>query len=341
MEATLDVTTLVGYHYRIDDYYEVGREKIREYARAVQDFHPAHWKEAEAAVLGYSGLVAPTTFFSIVAMLANRRLFESVITGYEGFVQTDQVFELFKPVVSGERLTSDVELEAIRRIAGKDLLTVKNTFSDESGEVVHVMHTTVVGITGDDVDPGVGAAMAAVLMHGVDFGIGAGAPTAPVGPIEPAPVLPLSEVSRARTPRTALAFDEVAVGDELPPRTASLTRGDLVNYAGVSGDANPIHWNDSVAALTGLPDVIAHGMLTMGLGAGFLTEWLGDPGALTRYSVRLSSFTIVAADSIGSVEFSGRIKSLDPVNRTATVVIIAKSGGKKIFGLATAEVRLA
>ena len=55
----------------------------------------------------------------------------------------------------------------------------------------------------------------------------------------------------------------------------------LINYAGVSGDANRIHWDESIAKMAGLPDVIAHGMLTMGLGAGFVSEWSGDPGAVT------------------------------------------------------------
>ncbi|MFI5717143.1 fused (3R)-hydroxyacyl-ACP dehydratase subunits HadA/HadB [Nocardia sp. NPDC051750] len=336
---------LVGYRYRADDYYEVGREKIREYARAVQDFHPAHWSEDAAWELGHEGLVAPTTFVSIAAMLANRRLFDTVMTGYDVFVQTDQVFELHKPILTGDRLISDVELSAVRRVAGKDLLTITNTFTDRSGDVVHVMHTTVVGLTGQEVDAGVGDTIDGVVMHGIgtplwdsvtsDEGEGPAA--------EPAPGADprLSPVSRTRDLRTAIRFDDISAGHELTPRTVQLTRGDLVNYAGVSGDANPIHWHDGVAALAGLPDVIAHGMLTMGLGAGFVTDWLGDPGAILRYGVRLSNYTVVEARSAGTVEFTGRVKSVDPETRSAVVVIVAKSAGRKIFGLATADVRLA
>ena len=51
----------LGHYYQADDTYRVGREKVREYARAVQDYHPAHWNVAAAAELGYSGLVAPLT----------------------------------------------------------------------------------------------------------------------------------------------------------------------------------------------------------------------------------------------------------------------------------------
>ncbi|TLF77623.1 fused (3R)-hydroxyacyl-ACP dehydratase subunits HadA/HadB [Nocardia cyriacigeorgica] len=342
VEAAVDVAGLVGYRYRTEDYYEVGREKIREYARAVQDFHPAHWSEDAAAELGFAGLLAPTTFLSTAAMLANRRLLETVMTGFDMFVQTDQVFEMYQPVLTGDRLASDVELSSVRRIAGKDLLTITNTFIDQTGDIVQIMHTTVVGITGADVSADISATIERVVMSGLD--------TTPRTTDSPDPNMPatapdttagLSPISRTRLAHTALRFDDIAVGDELPARTVTLTRGDLVNYAGVSGDANPIHWHNEVAALAGLPDVIAHGMLTMGLGAGFVTGWLGDPAALLRYGVRLSNYAVIEADSAGAVEFTGRIKSVDPDTRTAVVVIVAKSGGRKIFGLATADVRLA
>ena len=107
----------------------------------------------------------------------------------------------------------------------------------------------------------------------------------------------------------------------------------------VAGDANPIHWDEDIAKLAGLPDVIAHGMLTMGLGAGFASSWSGDPGAVTRYAVRLSAPAIVSAAEGCDIEFSGRIKSLDPATRSGVVIVAAKSDGKKIFGLATLEMR--
>ncbi|NIL91900.1 hypothetical protein RhoFasSB10_04253 [Rhodococcus fascians] len=137
------------------------------------------------------------------------------------------------------------------------------------------------------------------------------------------------------------SFDDVSVGYELPERVVMLTRGDLVNYAGVSGDPNPIHWSDEVVRLAGLDNVIAHGMLTMGLGAGFVTSWLGDPGAVTEYNVRFTSSVYVSEDSAAAVEFSGKIKSVDADERTAVIAIVAKFDGKKIFGRATATVRLA
>jgi acyl dehydratase len=148
----------------------------------------------------------------------------------------------------------------------------------------------------------------------------------------------IAEGGTSRTPGTR-SFDDVKVGDELPVHHARLSRGDLVNYAGVAGDANPIHWDEGIARQAGLPDVIAHGMLTMGLGAGFASAWSGDPGAVSRYAVRLSAPAIVSAKEGADIEFSGKVKSLDPATRSGVVIVGAKSAGRKIFGLATLNVR--
>src|SRR6202046_1662927 len=101
-------------------------------------------------------------------------------------------------------------------------------------------------------------------------------------------------------------YDQAEPGTELPPRQYQVTRRDLVRYAGASGDFNPIHWNERHATSVGLPDVIAHGMLTMALAGRFLTEWAGDPGAVTQYDVRFSSPVVVPDDDKGAlVEISG------------------------------------
>lgn len=140
---------------------------------------------------------------------------------------------------------------------------------------------------------------------------------------------------------TRKQFSEISVGQDLPERTYELTRGDLVNYAGVSGDPNPIHWSDPVArTLAGLSDVVAHGMLTMGLGAGYVTGWSGDPGAITEYNVRFTSPVLVKETEPAKVDFTGKIKSMDPETKKAVVAITAKYDGKKIFGRAVATVQL-
>src|ERR1700712_2585774 len=137
-------------------------------------------------------------------------------------------------------------------------------------------------------------------------------------------------------------FSSVKVGDLLPERTIPLTRADLVNYAGVSGDLNPIHWDDEIAKQVGLDTAIAHGMLTMGLGGGYVTSWVGDPGAVSEYNVRFTAVVPVPNDGVGAeIVFSGRVKSAEPETKTVVIAISATTGGKKIFGRAVATAKLA
>ncbi len=135
-------------------------------------------------------------------------------------------------------------------------------------------------------------------------------------------------------------YDDVQAGTELEPRQYPVTRRDLVRYAGASGDFNVIHWNERIAKSVGLPDVIAPGMLTMALAGRFLTEWAGDPGAVTEFGVRFSSPVVVPDDDKGAlVEISGVVTGkLD--NRQVTVDVTAKSGETKVLTRAQAVVRL-
>ncbi|MEU2036050.1 fused (3R)-hydroxyacyl-ACP dehydratase subunits HadA/HadB [Nocardia amamiensis] len=341
LDPAAHAAAMVGHHYRVDDYYEVGREKVREYARAVQDYHPVHWDEDVAQEYGYDNLLAPVTFISLVGILAQRKLFEQVVTGYDlsQIMQTDQILEFHRPIKVGDQLTCDVYLHSFRQAFGGDIIVTKNIVTAQNDELVLTTYTTLVGRSGGDIDPNLTAAVRNVLMHGIGeeepgHRPRTGAPASQA----PAPVAPAAEGLRTKH---AIRFEDVSVGDELPPRTVRLTRGDLVNYAGVSGDANPIHWSDEVVKLVGLDDVVAHGMLTMGLGGGFVTSWLGDPGAVKEYNVRFTSPVYVGTDEAAEVEYTGKVKSVDPEARTAVVAIVAKSAGKKIFGRATATVQLA
>jgi len=176
------------------------------------------------------------------------------------------------------------------------------------------------------------------MMHDVDILAVGKSDAAYQKTVRPEGEIRIAEGGTTRMPGTP-SFDDVKVGDELPVHHARLSRGDLLNYAGVAGDANPMHWDEDIAKLAGLPDVIAHGMLTMGLGAGFASAWTGDPGAVTRYAVRLSAPAVVSANEGADIEFSGRVKSLDPESRSGVVLVAAKSDGRKIFGLATLDVR--
>ena len=130
-------------------------------------------------------------------------------------------------------------------------------------------------------------------------------------------------------------------GDVLDEQTYTVTRADLVRYAGASGDFNPIHWSDRVATSVGLPGVIAHGRLTMGLAARAVTGWTGDPGALVEYTVRFGRPVVVPDDDEGAeVTVRGRVAALLDGGR-ARVDLTVTSSGEKVLSLARAVVVLA
>jgi acyl dehydratase len=133
---------------------------------------------------------------------------------------------------------------------------------------------------------------------------------------------------------------KLGVGDQLPPLQVRLTREDLIRYAGAALDFNPIHWNERVAREVGLPDVIAHGMLTMALGGRLVTDWIGDPGAVVEYGVRFTRPVVVPDDADGAVlELTGAIGELRE-DGIARVDITAKFDGKAVLGKAVALVRV-
>jgi acyl dehydratase len=136
-------------------------------------------------------------------------------------------------------------------------------------------------------------------------------------------------------------FDGVQVGDELPAASYPITRLDLVRYAGASGDFNVIHWNQRIATSVGLPDVIAHGMLTMATAARLVTDWAGDPAAVVEYGVRFTKPVVVPDDDSGALlEVAGVVGAKDEQARTVRVDLTATSRGDKVLGRAQAVVRL-
>lgn len=85
----------------------------------------------------------------------------------------------------------------------------------------------------------------------------------------------------------------IEVGAIVAEAAFPLTRDSLVRYAGASGDFNPIHYRDDIAAGVGLPGVLAHGMLTMGLAVQPVVDWLGDPGKVLDYQVKFTRPVVV------------------------------------------------
>jgi len=140
---------------------------------------------------------------------------------------------------------------------------------------------------------------------------------------------------------SAPAFDTLTVGDPIPGASYPIDRDRLVRYAGASGDFNPIHWNPRVAAEVGLPDVVAHGMLTMATAGRAVTDWVGDPAAVVEYSVRFTRTVAVPDDGVGAtVEVSGVIGALDAQSRTVRIDLTVRAAGVTVLGKARALVRL-
>jgi acyl dehydratase len=136
------------------------------------------------------------------------------------------------------------------------------------------------------------------------------------------------------------SFAEVEVGTEIPAQEFTLQRADLVRYAGASGDFNVIHWNERVAISVGLPNVIAHGMLTMATAGRVVTDWVGDPGRVVSYGVRFSRPVVVADDDKGAtLTVSGTVEEKND-DGTVVVGLTATVGGEKVLMGAKAVVRL-
>ena len=131
---------------------------------------------------------------------------------------------------------------------------------------------------------------------------------------------------------TIIKFDEVEVGFELPKLTHTYKRQDLVDYANASGDQNRIHLDEEFAKSVGLPDVIAHGMLTMALAGNVVTNWLQDINAIKSFSVKFSSPVVVPNNSEGTiVEFTGKIEEkID--NKQIKIGLEARCQGVKVLG---------
>ncbi|MFC9971240.1 MaoC/PaaZ C-terminal domain-containing protein [Spirillospora sp. NPDC050679] len=135
-------------------------------------------------------------------------------------------------------------------------------------------------------------------------------------------------------------YADVEVGTELPAQSYQVDRMNLVMYAGASGDFNPIHWRESTAKAVGLPDVIAHGMYTMAQGGRYVTDWVGDPGAVLDYGVRFSAPVVVPDEGGAELEITGKVEEKLDGNRVV-VALTARSAGQKVLTRAKAVVRLA
>ncbi|EFV12139.1 fused (3R)-hydroxyacyl-ACP dehydratase subunits HadA/HadB [Segniliparus rugosus] len=339
-----DLSEHVGYHYVHPDYYEICREVIRDYAKAVQDYHPFHWDEAAAKKAGHPGLIAPLTFPAAYGIRIQEAMFSALNYIPGPMVQAEQRFIYHRPFYAGDKVRCEVEVTSFRSSLGADITETKNSaFLWDTGEPVLTGWTTLAARTGEVMDDNVARLADDVMMHAkqYDAALKEGAKEAICQESPDRVLWPESAEATPLPPSLAPKFEEVTAGADLPQRSIRVSRGDLINYAGIAADRNPIHWHDKVAGLAGFDTVIAHGMLTMGYGATYLNGWAGDPSAVKKYDVRFVSPVLVPADSAAEIVFSGKIRSLDAATRTGVVALTAVANEKKIFGKALATIQFA
>ena len=129
------------------------------------------------------------------------------------------------------------------------------------------------------------------------------------------------------------------IGEIVAERTYELTRGSLVRYAGASGDFNDIHYRDDVAASVGLPGVLAHGMLTMGLAVQPVVDWIGDPGKVLDYTVRFTRPVVVDPTEGATVTVVAKVGALD--DSEIRIDLTVTFNDQTVLGKAQARVSLA
>ncbi len=137
--------------WKYPDYFEVGREQVRTFAKAVKSEDAACFDEEAASQLGHDSIVVPLTFVSIFAQLVQADFMRKVDTGYETLqiVQVDQKFVYHRPIRAGDKLWASMEVQSVNERFGADIVVTRNLLHDENGELVLEAYTTVMGHEGD------------------------------------------------------------------------------------------------------------------------------------------------------------------------------------------------
>lgn len=130
----------------------------------------------------------------------------------------------------------------------------------------------------------------------------------------------------------APTFEQLTVGDVVTERDVELTRDTLVRYAGASGDFNPIHYRDDVAVSVGLPGVLAHGMLTMGIAGSVATDWLGSAASVKDFQSRFTRPVPVDATAGAILTVTATVGAVDTEARTVRIDLKVVFDGSTVLG---------
>jgi acyl dehydratase len=128
----------------------------------------------------------------------------------------------------------------------------------------------------------------------------------------------------------------IEIGTAIPDQVFTINRATLKAYADASGDQNPIHQNEEFALSVGLPNVIAHGMLTMALVGKYVTDWAGGSAKVKHFGARFTKPVIVPADTDVDLTVTATVAAVD--EKSITLDLIATSAGVKVLGMAKAVV---
>ncbi|GFG52611.1 hypothetical protein CQY20_01165 [Mycolicibacterium agri] len=138
---------IIGTHYRYPDYFHVDREKVREFARAVKNEHPAHFYEDAARECGYETLVAPLTFLAVAGRKVQLEIFKqfSVPINMERVLHRDQKIKFHRPILAGDKLWFDSYLDSVIEAHGTVVCEIRGEVTDDNGEPVLTSVVTVIG----------------------------------------------------------------------------------------------------------------------------------------------------------------------------------------------------
>ena len=140
-----------GRTYPPTEPYLVGREKVREFARAVFAGHPTHLDPEAARAAGYADVVAPTTFPIVVTAATLEQLLgdEEAGVDFTRVVHGDQRFAYSRPIVAGDELTAVMTVTSVKSIGGHSMVTSESAISDSTGAHVVTATSTLV-VRGDE-----------------------------------------------------------------------------------------------------------------------------------------------------------------------------------------------
>ena len=138
---------IIGTHYRFHDKFVVGREKIREFAAAVADTHPAHYDEGSAKELGYDNVIAPLTFIAVAGRRVQLEMFQQFDVGINlaRVIHRDQKLRFHRPIVVGDELYFDSYLDSVIQSHGTVIAELRSEVTDGAGEPVLTTVVTMIG----------------------------------------------------------------------------------------------------------------------------------------------------------------------------------------------------